>query len=109
MTNIAAIPSITGANSSSLVSAADDTTASTAAATSTDGSGFASSLSSVVDSVNQTQNTANTLAVQAVTGNLTDISQATIAATRAQVTMELVTAVRNKGLDAFNSIMNMQA
>ena len=42
-------------------------------------------------------------------GDLTDIHQATLAATRAQVTMELVSAVRNKGIDAFNQIMNMQA
>ena len=31
-----------------------------------------------------------------------------IAATRAQVTLELVAAVRNKGVDAFNEIMRMQ-
>ena len=55
------------------------------------------------------QNTADSLAVKAVTGDLTDIHQATLAATRAQVTMELVSAVRNKGVDAFNEIMRMQA
>ena len=38
-----------------------------------------------------------------------EIWQATLAATRAQVSMELVSAVRNKGVEAFNSIMNMQA
>jgi flagellar hook-basal body complex protein FliE len=107
MTNIAAIPSISGANASTVVGVEDPTA--TTATTSTDGSGFASSLSSIVDGVSSTQNTANTLAVQAATGDLTDIHKATIAATRAQVTMELVTAVRNKGIDAFNQIMNMQA
>ena len=49
------------------------------------------------------------LALKAVTGNLDDIHDATIAATRAQVTLELVSAVRNKGVDAFNEIMRMQA
>jgi flagellar hook-basal body complex protein FliE len=32
-----------------------------------------------------------------------------IASTRAAVTLELVAAVRNKGVDAFNEIMRMQA
>jgi flagellar hook-basal body complex protein FliE len=66
-------------------------------------------LGGVVDNLSGLQSNANTLAVKAVTGDLTDIHQATLAATRAQVTMELVSAVRNKGVDAFNSIMNMQA
>ncbi len=32
-----------------------------------------------------------------------------IASARASVTLELVAAVRNKGVDAFNEIMRMQA
>ena len=55
------------------------------------------------------QQTSNQLAIKAVTGDLTDIHDATIAATRAQVTLELVSAVRNKGVEAFNDIMRMQA
>jgi flagellar hook-basal body complex protein FliE len=70
---------------------------------------FSSALGGALDNLSALQNTANTLAVKAVTGDLTDIHQATLAATRAQVTMELVSAVRNKGVEAFNSIMNMQA
>ena len=76
---------------------------------STSGSSFSSVLGGVVDNLSGLQSTANSLAVKAVTGDLTDIHQATLAATRAQVTMDLVSAVRNKGIDAFNSIMNMQA
>jgi flagellar hook-basal body complex protein FliE len=75
----------------------------------TSGSSFGSVLGGVVDNLAGLQSTANTLAVKAVTGDLTDIHQATLAATRAQVTMDLVSAVRNKGIEAFNSIMNMQA
>ncbi len=75
----------------------------------TDGSGFAASLGGAIDNLQGLQNTSDALAVQAVTGNLTDIHDATIAATRAQVTLELVAAVRNKGVDAFNEIMRMQA
>jgi flagellar hook-basal body complex protein FliE len=84
-------------------------TGTTQAATPTSGTDFSQTLGNAVDSLSGLQNTANTLAVQAVTGDLTGIHQATLAATRAQVTMQLVSAVRNKGVDAFNSIMNMQA
>jgi flagellar hook-basal body complex protein FliE len=75
----------------------------------TSGSGFATELSSAVDGLQQLQSTSNDLAIKAVTGNLDDIHSATIASTRAQVTLELVAAVRNKGVDAFNEIMRMQA
>ncbi|WP_336857742.1 flagellar hook-basal body complex protein FliE [Sinomonas albida] len=69
---------------------------------------FAASLAGAVDNLQQLQSTSNQLAVQAVTGNLDDIHNATIAATRAQVTLELASTVRNKAVDAFNEIMRMQ-
>lgn len=81
----------------------------TSAATGTSGDGFAASLGNAVDGLQQLQSDSKTLALKAVTGNLDDIHDATIAATRAQVTLELVAAVRNKGVDAFNEIMRMQA
>jgi len=73
------------------------------------GSGFAAALGGAVDGTQALQGTSNELAIAAVTGDLTDIHDATLAATRAQVTLELVAAVRNKGVDAFNEIMRMQA
>lgn len=81
----------------------------TTTATGTSGDGFAASLGNAVDGLQQLQSDSKTLALKAVTGNLDDIHDATIAATRAQVTLELVAAVRNKGVDAFNEIMRMQA
>ncbi|MDY7527476.1 MULTISPECIES: flagellar hook-basal body complex protein FliE [Cryobacterium] len=84
-------------------------TQSSQATTATDGSGFGTAMAGAVDNLQQLQSTANTQAVAAVTGNLNDIASATIAATRAQVSLELVAAVRNKGVDAFNEIMRMQA
>lgn len=72
-------------------------------------SGFATALTGAVDNLQSLQSTSNQLAVSAVTGDLDDIHKATIAATRAQITMELVSTVRNKGVDAFNEIMRMQA
>jgi flagellar hook-basal body complex protein FliE len=77
--------------------------------TATDGSGFGASLSGAVDNLQQLQSASNELSIKAVTGDLNDIHTATIASARAQVTLELVAAVRNKGVDAFNEIMRMQA
>lgn len=74
-----------------------------------DGAGFTAALGSAITELQQAQATANDLAIRAVTGDLDDIHTATLAATRAQVTLELVAAVRNKGVDAFNDIMRMQA
>lgn len=71
--------------------------------------GFQVALGAAVDNLQQLQGTSKELAVQAVTGSLDDIHTAMIASTRAQVTLELVAAVRNKGVDAFNEIMRMQA
>ena len=74
-----------------------------------DGSGFANVLTGAVDGLRAQQSVSNDLAIKAVTGDLTDIHQATLASTRAAVTMELVAGVRNKGVEAFNEIMRMQA
>ncbi|AMB58760.1 flagellar hook-basal body complex protein FliE [Microterricola viridarii] len=73
------------------------------------GAGFATALSGAVENMQQVQTASSELSLRAVTGDLTDIHAATIASTRAQVTVELVAAVRNKGVDAFNEIMRMQA
>ncbi|QAY60077.1 flagellar hook-basal body complex protein FliE [Microbacterium protaetiae] len=74
-----------------------------------DDTGFASSLAGAVDELRALQSTSDELNVAAVTGDLDDIHAAMIASTRASVTLELVAAVRNKGVDAFNEIMRMQA
>jgi flagellar hook-basal body complex protein FliE len=99
---VSALASLQGASGISATSLAQPTSP-------TSGADFGNVLGNVVDGLSGLQQNANSLAVKAVTGDLTDIHQATLAATRAQVTMELVSAVRNKGVDAFNEIMRMQA
>jgi flagellar hook-basal body complex protein FliE len=101
------ITALSGINSLTGIGASAPTQLGTTDGTS--GTSFSSALGGAVQNLSDLQNTANSLAVKAVTGDLTDIHQATLAATRAQVSMELVSAVRNKGVEAFNSIMNMQA
>lgn len=83
-----------------------ETDASAAAALS--GAAFGQVLTAAVDGAQALQGESKTLAVQAVTGDLTDIHNATLASTRAAVTLELVAAVRNRGVEAFNEIMRMQ-
>ena len=104
-----AITALSGINSLTGLTGATPATLGTSGTTGTSGSSFTSVLGNAVQNLSDEQNTANSLAVKAVTGDLTAIHQATLAATRAQVTMELVSAVRNKGVEAFNEIMRMQA
>jgi len=75
----------------------------------TDGSAFGAALASAVDGVSEKQATSAELAVKAVTGDLDDVHDYTIAATEAAVALELTVALRNKAVDAFNEIMRMQA
>lgn len=73
------------------------------------GTAFGEALTGAIDGVSAAQKTSSELAVKALTGDLTDIHDATIASARAAVTLELVAAVRNKGVEAFTEIMRMQA
>jgi len=100
--DISSIGSIAGTTGTPAIGA-------TAPTSPTGAADFASVLGGTIDGLQQTQATSDALNVQAVTGNLEDIHRATIATTRAQVELELVAAVRNKGVDAFNEIMRMQA
>jgi flagellar hook-basal body complex protein FliE len=81
----------------------------TTSASPTSGSDFASVLGKGLDAVSQAQSKADNLAVQAATGDLTNIHDYTIAATQASLMTELATTIRTKGVDAFNQIMGMQA
>jgi flagellar hook-basal body complex protein FliE len=69
--------------------------------------GFGSILTRSIESLDTAQSTADNLAVQAATGDLKDVHDYTLAASRAQLMTELVVAVRNKGIDAFTEIMRM--
>jgi flagellar hook-basal body complex protein FliE len=90
----------------SIVPATPSTTAAADATKSTGGVGNA--FTQALDSLQGTQNAADSLAQQAATGNLTDIHNYTIAATEASLTTELTVAVRDRAVEAFNEIMRMQ-
>ena len=71
--------------------------------------GFESSLTGAVDNLQALQSTSSDLAIKAVTGDLADVHDYTIASTEAAVALELTAAVRNRAVDAFTEIMRMQA
>lgn len=60
-----------------------------------------------IDRLEGIQDKADGLAVQAATGNLTNIHDYTLAATEAEVATKLTVAVRNKALESFTEIMRM--
>ena len=70
---------------------------------------FAAAMTQGLDKVQSLQSSADTLAVKAATGDLTDVHAYRIAATQSQLATELTVAVRNKAVDAFTEIMRMQA
>jgi flagellar hook-basal body complex protein FliE len=84
------------------------TAAGAAGATSaTSGAEFASALAHGLESLQATQSKADGLAVQAATGDLTDVHDYMIAATEASLATDLTVAVRNKAVEAFTEIMRM--
>lgn len=73
------------------------------------GMNLASSLANGFDAVQAAQHEADTLAVQAATGQLIDPAQLTIATTKAQLMTQVAAAIQSKAVTAFNTIMSMQA
>ena len=84
-------------------------TQATTGATGTAGSGegFAGKVAQAMDDLQAVHTTADKTAQLAATGQLTDPSEYMIAATQASLATELTVAVRNKAVEAFNSIMSM--
>ena len=78
------------------------------AATGTSSSSFSDVLGNAIDSLDSSQQAATNLSLQAATGNAS-IADVTVASTNADLETQLVTAVRDKAVDAFNSIMDMSA
>ncbi len=69
---------------------------------------FTNLVGQMINAVNTTDQQANTLAGQLATGQSTDIHSVMIAMAQASVTLDLATQVRNKVLDAYNQMMQLQ-
>lgn len=72
-----------------------------------DGAGFGKALAQGMEQLNSLQQASDTASVQAVTGQLTDVHDYTIAANEAALATQLTVAVRNKAVEAFTEIMRM--
>jgi flagellar hook-basal body complex protein FliE len=92
---------VTGASGTDGVSGTDSTQ-------STSGGDFASVLSSSLDQLQATQSNADSLATQAATGNLKDVSDYMIASNEASLATNTVVTLKNQAISAFNEIMRMQ-
>jgi len=78
------------------------------AASPTSGSDFAGILATSLDQLQSTQSKADNLATQAATGDLQDVHDYMIASNEASLATEMVVAIKNQAVSAFNEIMRMQ-
>jgi flagellar hook-basal body complex protein FliE len=100
-----------GASAAGAAGAAAASPAAGAASGATSGTAptsFSDVLGNAIDSLDASQQSATNLSLQAAAGNA-NIADVTVASTEADLETQLVTSVRDKAVDAFNSIMNMQA
>jgi flagellar hook-basal body complex protein FliE len=82
-------------------------TAGAAGAGGVTGGDFGGVLTRSIEQLQGAHDTSNELAVRAVTGELQDVHDYTIASSKAAVMTELTVAVRNKAVEAFTEIMRM--
>jgi len=69
---------------------------------------FADLLTSAVGQVNKLETNANTAVAGLMSGNGVDVHQAMIATQKASMAFELSLAVRNKAVQAYQSVIGMQ-
>lgn len=69
---------------------------------------FASVLKDSIDQLNQSQVNADNMTSQLINGGNVDLSQVMIAQQKANITLSAAVEVRNKVVDAYQQIMNMQ-
>ena len=105
MSGVAAIQSVLGAGKTELVSPAGLTGGTGAVGGS---SGFASLLSQKLGGVVDLQNEADSASQAVATGASSDLAGATVAVEKASIAIDLVSAIRNKAIDAYQDVMRMQ-
>jgi flagellar hook-basal body complex protein FliE len=102
---IGAIPSVPGIGQTELVSPAGGTTGIGA----TGGTGsFTQMLTQKLGGVVDLQNEADSASQAVATGQSSDLSGATLAVEKASIAVDLVSAIRNKAIDAYQDVMRMQ-
>ncbi|CAM3355931.1 flagellar hook-basal body complex protein FliE [Marinicrinis lubricantis] len=72
------------------------------------GEDFAEALNNAVEGLNKQQSQVNQLTEKFIQGELTDVSQLTIASEKAALGLELTVQLRNKAVEAYQEIMRIQ-
>ena len=72
------------------------------------GGGFGDVVVKALDGLQAVQGNADGLAVKAATGDLTDVHNYTIAASEASLATDFTVALRDRAVEAFQSVMGMQ-
>jgi flagellar hook-basal body complex protein FliE len=97
------IPPISSISSSSLIQPMAPSTS----VSPTSGAGFSNSITSALDQVQQTQNTASSTEAMAAAGQ-GSVSDALIASTQASLATQVTVALTNRAVSAFTDVMNLQ-
>lgn len=71
-------------------------------------SGSSNSFLKGLENVQNSLDTADNLAGQLANGTLTDVHTYTVAATKAELAVQMTVAIRDKALEAYQEIMRMQ-
>lgn len=74
---------------------------------STKGSDFRNIFNQVIDNVKESEETLSNEQYLFVTGQSQDTHSLEIAATKAQISVDLLIAIRNKALDSYNELMRI--
>lgn len=69
---------------------------------------FASVFEDTLDQMRQTDQASGTASLNLLTGNTDNLSSTMISTEKAEIAIKLTAAVRNKVMDAYKEIMNMQ-
>ncbi|NBG87561.1 flagellar hook-basal body complex protein FliE [Isachenkonia alkalipeptolytica] len=72
------------------------------------GPSFMDYMNHAVDQANQLDLEAEDLSMQLAAGELDNTHEAVIAAQKAETSLQFITEIRNKVLDAYNEVMRMQ-
>jgi flagellar hook-basal body complex protein FliE len=106
---IGALTASTGALTTTLQGLTDSGTAATLSSPSSGGSApFADLMTDTVEQVNDLENQAHTAVTGLISGTGVDVHQAMIAAQKADMAFELALSVRNKAVQAYQSVIGMQ-
>lgn len=72
------------------------------------GNDFASTLSNALEQYNEYNAESDTANLELLSGNTDDLSDVLIAAKKSEIALNLTVQIRNKAVDAYKEIMNMQ-